>query len=48
MVGKWQTTVAGSAIALAFGVAMATGVFFGLYPAYKASQRDPIQARRHE
>ena len=47
-VGQWETAVAGSSIALAFGVAMAIGVFFGLYPAHKASRLDPIEALRHE
>jgi putative ABC transport system permease protein len=46
--GSWQTTVGGGAIALAFGVAMGIGVFFGLYPAHKASKLDPIEALRHE
>ncbi len=48
MVGSWQTTVAPGAITLAFGVAMGIGVFFGLYPAHKASKLDPIEALRHE
>ena len=48
MVGAWKTTVATGAIMLAFGVAMAIGVFFGLYPAHKASRLDPIEALRHE
>ena len=47
-VGQWETAVASSSIALAFGVAMAIGVFFGLYPAHKASRLDPIEALRHE
>jgi putative ABC transport system permease protein len=47
-VGNWETSVATGSIALAFGVAMAIGVFFGLYPAHKASRLDPIEALRHE
>jgi ABC-type antimicrobial peptide transport system permease subunit len=35
-------------ILLSFGVAAATGVFFGFYPARKASALDPIDALRHE
>jgi putative ABC transport system permease protein len=35
-------------IMLATGFAVATGLFFGYYPARKASQLDPIEALRHQ
>lgn len=35
-------------IPLAFGVALLTGVVFGLYPAVRASRLDPIEALRYE
>jgi ABC-type antimicrobial peptide transport system permease subunit len=45
---EWPTAVSASAILLAFGIAAAVGMFFGFYPARRASQLTPIDALRHE
>jgi putative ABC transport system permease protein len=45
---EWPATVSFGAVALSFGVAALTGVFFGFYPARRASQLHPIDALRYE
>ena len=44
----WRTEMGVGAVLLAFGFAAAVGVFFGFYPARKASKLVPIDALRHE
>ncbi len=45
---NWQVALEPSAIVLAFGVSAAVGVFFGFYPALKASKLHPVEALRFE
>jgi len=46
--GDMRTVVSVNSVFIAFTSAAGVGVFFGYYPANKASQLDPIEALRHE
>jgi putative ABC transport system permease protein len=45
---SWPTFISQSSIILSFIVCAVTGIFFGYYPAQKASRLDPIEALRYE
>ena len=44
----WQTVVTAESAMMAFGFSALVGIVFGIWPARRASQLDPIDALRHE
>ncbi len=44
----WKTIVSPESIFLSFGVSSLVGIFFGIYPAFRAARMDPIEALRYQ
>jgi putative ABC transport system permease protein len=46
--GNMRTVITPGSLIMAFGISAAVGITFGLYPAYRAANMDPIESLRHE
>ena len=46
--GQWPTLISPASVLVAFLFSAAVGLFFGFYPARKASRLNPIEALRYE